>query len=133
MSTFNLRPVSDMGGQKILGMSGSLNGYINTGNAHDARYNQVDSVEISKNKKTKRKLKDFFTFAAVASGSAAAIILGKKGKLNGIKEGATKIFADLKTSFKEAKWPSKDKVFETLKKPFKFIQNGVSKLFKKSV
>ena len=133
MSTFNLRPISDMGGQKVLGMSGSLNGYINTGNAYDPRYNQADSVEISKSKKTKRNIKDFFTLLAVAGGTTAAIILGKKGKLKGVKESVGKFFSNLKTSFKEAKWPSKEKVFETVKKPFVFIKNAFSKLFKKPV
>ncbi len=133
MSTFNLRPISDMGGQKILGMSGSLNGYINTGNAYDPRYNRADSAELSKQTKTKRKLKDFLVFLGVAGGTAATIILGKKGKLTGVKKAVGEFFGKIKTSFKDMKLPSKEKVFETVKKPFIAIKETFSKLFKKSV
>ena len=133
MSTFNLGSVSDMGGRKILGMSGSLNGYINTGNAYDPRYNAPDSVEFSNKAKSKRKLKDFLVLLGVAGGSAAAIILGKNGKLTGIKKAAGEFFEKIKTSFKDMKLPSKEKVFETVKKPFVAIKDVFQKLFKKSV
>ena len=133
MSTFNLRPISDMGGQKVLGMSGSLNGYINTGNAYDPRYNAPDSVEISNKAKSKRKLKDFLTLIGLAGGTTAAIILGKNGKLTGIKKAAGEFFEKIKTSFKDMKLPSKEKVFETVKKPFVAVKEAFQKLFKKSV
>jgi len=127
MSTFNLRPISDMGGQQILGMSGSLNGYIRTGNPFDKRFCHPDSVEILQKAKTKRKTKDALALLGIAGGIAGLMVLAKKGKLKPVTSKISSLFNGIKTRTKKV---DKGKISDVIKKPFSAVKNFFGKFSK---
>ena len=93
--------IADIGGHKILGMSGSLTGYIRTGNPYDAQYYRKDeyinSNAQNKNKNNNSFLKTILQAATIAGGAVAGYKLFKSGKLSDIK----KYFEKFKSGFKK--------------------------------
>lgn len=73
--------ISDIGGRRVLGMGGSLNAYIRTGNA----YSGVNNAGV-KNNANKAKIRanvdKFITFGTIAAAIGAVVFSVKNGKLN---------------------------------------------------
>ena len=81
-SAINSQSIADFGAQRILGTSGSLTGYINTGNPYDPQYykKNLPNDKFEKKSSNKTKGKAFAIGASIlALGTAAIAILKKKG------------------------------------------------------
>ena len=78
----NLRfpSIADIGGQRILGMGGSLKGYIETGDAYNNDY-YIGSKSKSRYKK-KIKIPDTIKALALTGGLIASVGLLKSGKVD---------------------------------------------------
>ena len=83
----NIESVADIGGRKLLGMGGSLMGYINTGNQYDTRYYKVDNFDSFINEEKKNitqkenisKVSILIGALALSAASVFSLIKGKKG------------------------------------------------------
>lgn len=112
ISQGNLVSVTDMCGQKVLGMSGSLLNYINTGNAGTlANTDSFQKTTETPNKKQKTKksidIQKILKFGAIAFSSAALGVLlfsklTKKPNVEGVKE-TKKLWDKIKGFFKSNK------------------------------
>ena len=85
-SKYGLVPIADIGGQKLLGMSGSLTNYINTGNAGPVdEFMPADKNNPSVSKKSK-KMDIFGAIGALIATGVAAYALIKTGNISKVKE-----------------------------------------------
>ena len=126
--------ISDVGGRRVLGMGGSLNAYIRTGNAY-AGIGSAQNDAFIKKTKTKSIIDKFITFLSLA-GITAGVIFGlKTKKLN--KESIKDAFLKTKSLFSSFKIKkankSKGGLFSKLKsrKANKSKGGLFSKLFSK--
>ena len=126
--------ISDIGGRRVLGMGGSLNAYIRTGNAY-AGIGSAQNDAFIKKTKTKSTIDKFITFLSLA-GITAGVIFGlKTKKLN--KESIKDAFLKTKSLFSSFKIKkankSKGGLFNKLKsrKANKSKGGLFSKLFSK--
>ena len=90
-------PISDFGAKRVLGMGGSLMGYIQTGNPYNKKYYKKGlgrDVFVSKRQKTEKCKK----IGAAALGAAAVIgstyMLFKSGK---VSEALTSVLSKVKS------------------------------------
>ena len=98
--------ISDVGGRRVLGMGGSLNAYIRTGNAY-AGIGSAQNDAFIKKTKTKSTIDKFITFLSLA-GITAGVIFGlKTKKLN--KESIKDAFLKTKSLFSSFKIKKADK------------------------
>ena len=76
---------ADLGGHKILGMSGSLTNYINTGNSAPVKY--VTRDELAKKQKNKKTFSNILKLAVVglAAFCGGKYLFKKKPDLKNIK------------------------------------------------
>lgn len=136
--------ISDVGGRRVLGMGGSLNAYIRTGNAYSG-VSAPNSIKRSVQKsKLRAKIDKFISIGTILAVGGALVYAVKKGKLNKetIKSAAAKAkefylsvksentketfknaFNNFKTKAKEASQKAKDAVSGAAKK----AKNGAKK------
>ncbi len=72
--------VTDMCGRRVLGMGGSLNEYIRSGNPYESRYRAP--VRTGLKKSTKNKIKSIAKIILAVTSIIAAIALIKSKKIN---------------------------------------------------
>ncbi len=137
--------IADIGGRQVLGMGGSLMGYIQTGNPYDKDYyvsnrSRYDAENIEK-QKTRKLVNNIVTVGAIAGAAIGSFFLIKKGgvkQLNNLKNVVSKGFNGLKGNvsklFNNAKNQKIDKakISNNAKKGFNSIKNfltgGIDKL-----
>ena len=125
-------PVSDFGARRVLGMGGSLSGYIQTGNAYDKRYynNQTKPDTFEKRKIPKRRIIDNIITAAVLAGSAAVggYLLFKKGVGKSLNLEKLKDNLPDLSKINPKETISKINLKETISKIPENIRNGITNL-----
>lgn len=73
--------ISDYGARRVLGMGGSLMGYIQTGNAYDKRYYHKAPCRDAFNRcNTKKKINKIVTALIACAGIVGGALLFAKGK-----------------------------------------------------
>ena len=139
--------ISDIGGRRVLGMGGSLNAYIQTGNAYTGLGNV--KADCYKNKKSSRaKIDKFVSIGVILAAGGALVYAFKKGKLNketiknaankakefyssaksgNAKEAFKNAFNSFKTKAKEATHKAKDAAKEAAKKAKNAADDAVNK------
>lgn len=84
-TNFNTQSIADFGANRILGIRGSIMGYINTGNPYDKYYYKKDIPldKFDKKSSTKSKVSPWLIAGGIlAAGAGVAALLKKKGKVN---------------------------------------------------
>lgn len=134
---FRNQRICDLGGQEILGMGGSLRGYIETGNAYHKDYFQKNAEKSNKNeeKNDKSCLKKVLIAGGIITATALGIFaLHKTGKMPAIKEAVSGAWTKIKDLFKkapEAAETEKKGFFALLKEKGKNFIENVREAFKK--
>ena len=115
--------VADFGAKRVLGMSGSLTNYINTGNAGTGKAADKDTFEkqqMAKKNKTDKAI-TAVTVLTLAAAATAGIVAGvKSGKINlselpaKLKSGFTDAVAKVKSAFTKKSADKAEKSGETL-------------------
>ncbi len=128
---YPLVPIADIGGQRVLGMSGSLSNYINTGNAH---IGPNDSFVPQKNDAKKPKKANIFEKISVTGAPVIGYVIaaGVTGALlfASIKNGSfKKFFSELGTNISKAYNNFKKTNMPKIKKFFEDIPSKVSSFF----
>ncbi len=126
--------ISDLGGQQILGMSGSLRAYIETGNPHDKAFFRGREHFYPNNKRKQKDhafLKGFVAATAAIGGVAGiAALLKKGGSISGAfklaKDGIISAWTKITGKNTTAPKPNKVKDF------FSNIGNKIKGLFVKT-
>ena len=128
---YPLVPIADIGGQRVLGMSGSLSNYINTGNAH---IGPNDSFVPQKNDTKKPKKANIFEKISATGAPVIGYVIaaGVTGALlfTSIKNGSfRKFFSKIGADISEAYNKFNTNNMPKIKKFFKDLPGKVSNFF----
>ena len=83
---------SDYGAKRILGMGGSLMGYIQTGNAYNRRYyHKTPSCDTFNKRNSKKRFDKIITALVAGVGIIGSVLLFAKGKGKNLADKISKI------------------------------------------
>ncbi len=119
--------ISDVGGRRVLGMGGSLNAYIRTGNAYSGINSNTKTDNFVNKYKTRAKIDKFIAISSILGLGATLFCAFKCGKLN--KDSFNAAFKKIKNFFAAENVQSVKNKFKNSFEDFKTKTSDATKNF----